>query len=120
MADLVTVEREPTLTSIGVTADRLVTANPSRGWLLVVNTSAGAIYLRPTRQPTTTLGIRIATGGYRLFWWEEDYTLPTLEWNIIGDAAGLTFYALEVLFQNTTVQELLAQYISRRLGGGLP
>lgn len=120
MADLSTVEREATLTSIGVTADQLFRANPSRGWLYIGNLSANTLFARPTRTATTISGFRIASGGFRLLWWEEDYELPTLEWSIIADGAGSALYAVEILFQRTTVRALLEEFLGHRITGIRP
>lgn len=91
-----TTEAE-TATTVGTAVAQLVSNNPKRVALVVVNLSTGALFIGLDRATSSTRGLRLATGGSVSMNYNDDFTLPAREWFIIGDGAGLAFYALEVL-----------------------
>jgi len=91
----VQVQEEEVATTVGATDAQLFTQNPKRVAFLVTNLSAGVIFIRPKATASSTTGIRLSpNGGQAYIFWREDLTLPAKEWRIIGDGAGLAFYAL--------------------------
>ena len=92
------VEREISGT-VGTTAAGLVLQNPRRLGLVLYNLSAGVLFVRPRREASSTNGLRVAAGGFRSWWWEEDFTFQAQRLSIIGDGANLAYYGIEYLIR---------------------
>jgi len=89
----------PESTTFSTSEALMLRASAARLAFVVVNLSANVMFIRPTRVPTTSAGIRLApNGGSAVVGWKEDFSLPAREWRMIADA-GLTnaYYVLEVV-----------------------
>ena len=83
---------------VGASATQLLSNNPNRLALTIVNTSAAALYLHPNNQVTSSLGIVLtAAGGALALNWEDDFDLVGSEWWAIAPVAGATVEVLEVV-----------------------
>jgi len=87
--------------AVGVTAIRVIPANPLRCYLLVQNKSAGDIFINFGQSPTAFTGIRIDSGGSYSF---EGGGVgggfsPVDDIYVLGSAAGLEGVAAEGLWQ---------------------
>jgi hypothetical protein len=93
---------EPTSAQAGVAASTLMRQDGNRIAWLLVNLSAGNLYIRPERAPSTTVGIPLAPSEWRSMLYREDFDLVGREWQIIGSAAALDYYLLEVRLLGAT------------------
>lgn len=85
-------------TSIGVTSARIAPKNPTRVALIVMNLSANDVYVRPTRDATTSAGVLLKpNGGSFVTVLDEDLVLPTFDWFAVASGASSTIYVLEVV-----------------------
>ncbi len=83
---------------IGVTAEIVARNNPNRAALLIVNLSTDDMFARPRLAPSAIAGIRLGpSGGALVVRWDEDFELPTAEWQLIADLAASPYYLLEFL-----------------------
>ena len=83
---------------IGVAAEIVARNNPNRAALLIINLSTVDMFARPRVVPTANAGIRIGPGGGSMVVrWDEDFELPTAEWQLIANAAASPYYLLEFL-----------------------
>lgn len=83
---------------VGTTATAIVSNNPDRLALIVINESANDFAFGLTPQVTATTGIRLgANGGMVSMDVIEDLTLPAREWYGVASAAGSQIYVLEVI-----------------------
>ena len=83
---------------IGVAAEIVARQNPNRAALLIVNLSTDDMFARPRAVPSATAGIRIGpSGGSMVIRWDEDFDLPTAEWQLVADLAASPYYLLEFL-----------------------
>ena len=88
----------PESTVIGVAAEVVARNNPNRAALLIVNLSVNDMYARPRVAPTASAGIRIGPGGGNMvIRWDDDFELPTAEWQLIATGANSAYYLLEFL-----------------------
>ncbi len=86
----------PNISTVGVTASKLLNNNPNRVSFIIVNMSVNSLYISPTIDVSSTKGIYIApNGGFASFQWDRDFELVSQEWWCIGGAAGTTLYVLE-------------------------
>jgi hypothetical protein len=72
--------------------------NPNRLAFLIVNLSAGPIYIKPKPDVAATSGIVLAAnGGSAAFVYDEDFDLVGMEWYGLGAGAGSDIYVEEVV-----------------------
>ena len=85
-------------TTVGTTPEIVARQNPNRPALLIINLSIVDMFARPRAAPSSSSGIRIGPGGGSMVVrWDEDFELPTAEWQLIADAALSAYYLLEFL-----------------------
>lgn len=91
--------------TIGVTAERVLPANPMRTYLLIQNKSAGTMFVNFGQNPTTFASIEIAAGGNYI----QEGGAPAGAFispddvYVLGSAAGLDGVVSEGLWQSVTV-----------------
>lgn len=87
----------PTNFAVTTSVQRLFKNDPKRVALVISNTSASEVYIKPANDVSSTLGIRVqASGGYYELRREDWFGLVTGEWYVIG-AASVTITLLELL-----------------------
>ena len=80
------------------TTDRIMLrANPMRYGFVVVNMSADTCYLRPVNPAAAASGgmVLLPNGSISVSL-EEDFTLASLEWHILGAAVNLAIFVLSI------------------------
>lgn len=93
-----TEEENALISSVGLTALRVVANRPYRAAFTIINTSVNNVFISPNNLVSTTRGILLGpNGGAYQAIWSEDLALVGKEWWCIGDAAGSTLYVLEYL-----------------------
>ena len=94
----VEVRENAEISSIGTTDEIFLKRDGRRIAFVLINLGSNAVYIRPEKAASSTLGIRLApTGGNISEVWEEDFILPSLQWHIISDGANNAIYSLEIL-----------------------
>lgn len=85
-----------TVTTVGITAARLLINDPDRLGFLVVNLSANDIYVGPFPDVSSTKGIRLGpSGGNVVAMWEEDFEMVAWEWFAIATVGASNVLTLE-------------------------
>lgn len=85
-------------TTLGTSAATILRNDPRRLAATIINLSAVAMYVAPSRDVSATNGIRLAPGGGQLtLIWDEDFDVTGYEWFGIADAAASAVYTLETL-----------------------
>jgi hypothetical protein len=85
------------VTSIGLTATRILAPNPNRYSWSFVNLSSANIYLHLDNSVSTTRGWLVGPNGGSLSAnWEEDLELVSNDWFAVGSGAALSFLVYEV------------------------
>ncbi len=88
---------DPVTNTVGVTPVVVLTNNPDRLSVLVVNLSAVGVYLKPAPNVSASSGVKLnANGGTFSLLWEEDFHLTGYEWWAIAEAAGASILVVEV------------------------
>ena len=83
--------------SVLTTITRLFKNDPKRKAMVLSNTSASEVYIKPQNNVSAILGIRLqSNGGYYELKREDWFNLVTGEWYIIG-AGAVTITVLELL-----------------------
>lgn len=90
----------PEVAQVEITVTKIVSYNPNRLNLLIVNTGTANIHLSPVNTVTVGTGtILVPAGGTAVFVWDEDFELVGNEFFGIADGAASTIYVLEVYTQ---------------------
>ncbi len=88
---------DPDTASVGVTVVRIAPADSNRLGLLIVNLSAGAVFVKPRRDVASTSGIRLApNGGSLTLVWREDFHVVGLDWFAVAELAASSIMVLGV------------------------
>ena len=86
------------LSSVGLTAARLLRQSPYRASFLVVNISPNTLFAGPFNDVSSTKGVRLGpNGGSLVVRWMEDFTLVSYEWFVIADGAASQLLTMEQL-----------------------
>ena len=81
--------------SVGATAGEILSNDPERTFVLLINLSANDMYVGLTPAVSSTNGIKLtANGGTLILNAKEEYTLTTRSFNAIADVAASTLYLL--------------------------
>jgi hypothetical protein len=91
------VENPLGVTSIGTTAERILSNNPNRLAWIVINLSANIVYLALKSDVSSSKGIRLnANGGEASMIWSEDFQAVSYEVYAVASGASSAIYVLEV------------------------
>ena len=107
-------ENETTAT-IGTTFGQVVSSNPDRLGLLIINLSANTVYVSINSDVSATNGIRLgATGGSVSFNVTDDGMLLTRTWYGLATGAGSSIYVLDLsrFIADRQIAEEIAEGIS--------
>jgi len=86
------------VSSLGVTAGRVLINDPDRLAAIITNLSLNRVYLGPFNDVAATKGIRLDPGGAALgLIWDEDFDITGWEWFGLADAAGSPILTVEYL-----------------------
>jgi len=92
-----TYRENPKVSTVGVTAVQIVSYNPNRLGLVVINLSTNNMYVSPWLDVSSTKGILLAPlGGSLSLIWDEDYEFTANEFYAVAAAAASAIYCLEV------------------------
>lgn len=92
--------QSPANTQIGTTPTVLFKPDPKRLFFILINISNNTIFLALDSQVSATHGMQMAaSGGVFIADWRDSLVLPSLEWHIVGIAADLNYYWLEVFMR---------------------
>jgi|WetSurMetagenome_2_1015567.scaffolds.fasta_scaffold393516_3 hypothetical protein len=82
--------------TVGVTTTQILSQNPNRVSILILNISANGIYISPLRDVSSTKGVYLApNGGYIMFQFDKDFQMVTSEFHSIATGAASPIYILE-------------------------
>lgn len=86
----------PSNPTIGVAVGSIVSANPDRVGLVIVNGGAADVFVWLDNTVSLTKGIRLtANGGSVTMTVRDDFTFPAQQWNGISSGAGNAMSVLE-------------------------
>lgn len=84
--------------AIGLTVGKILSNNPNRVGLTMINLSANTIYIGPENTTSSSEGIFLsANGGSLSFDWRTDMTLIPNQWFAVATGAASSLYILEVV-----------------------
>lgn len=87
----------PEVSQVAVTVTKIVSTNPNRLGLLIVNSGANRIYLSPLNTVAVGAGlVLVPTGGAASFKWDIDFELVTSEFYGIADGGVSNTTVIEV------------------------
>lgn len=87
----------PLVAQVAATVTKIVSVNPNRLGLVIVNSGANRIYLSPLNTVAVGAGIvLVPTGGAISFKWDIDFELVTSEFYGIGDGGVSNIHCVEV------------------------
>jgi len=86
--------QQPEGTTAETTVAILARANPQRVGLLVVNTSAADIYVRPGGIASANESITLVPNGSLSVTILDDFSLPTLEWSVLSASGSQAIFTL--------------------------
>ena len=96
-ADNVTIVG-PRPVTVGTTAARLLSNNPSRVGFLIVSLGEEEVHLLPQAGVSSSAGITLAGDGASLeVTTPEDWTLPSLEWFAVASLVAVTVLITEAV-----------------------
>lgn len=82
----------------GTSGSVVLRSDPNRFGFTIINLGTAAVFVSPSRELSTTTGIRLApSGGSLTLVWSDDLDLVSVEWWCISGSAGQTVYTLEVV-----------------------
>jgi len=88
----------PEVSQVALTVTKIVSTNPNRLGLVIVNSGANRIYLSPLNTVAVGAGIvLVPTGGAISFKWDHDFELVTSEFYGIADGAVSNIQCIEVV-----------------------
>lgn len=91
-------QEQPEVTQIETTVTKVLSYNPNRLAVVIVNTGANNVYLAPSRIAAVGSGILLtANGGSASMSLFEDFELVNMEWFGIADGVASTCYIVEVV-----------------------
>lgn len=86
----------PEVSSVGVSASRILRGNPQRVSIVVFNLSANNVYIAPFNDVSATNGFYIApNGGSVTMQWDRDFEMLSHEWWGIAPAGASNIYVME-------------------------
>lgn len=89
------VEDEQIINVTNVSAIDLVTPDPERVFVMLINMGTTSVFLRTRGNPAVNQGVRLsAAGGMISFDADNDATMPTKGWRAIADTAASDVYRL--------------------------
>ena len=92
-----TVVVNPLIVALPAALTRVVSSNPQRLGLTIMNLGATSMYLAPDNLVSVTRGLLLVpNGGIVSFRWDVDFTLCSYEWFGISVAAPNAIFTLEV------------------------
>ena len=92
------VENPLNVTSLGATAQKLLSNNPNRLGFVIVNLSANIVYIGLENSVSSTKGIRLdANGGSSGCIWDEDFDMTAWAWWAVASGAASAIYVLEIV-----------------------
>ena len=84
--------------TVGASATQLLRIGPNRLALTIVNNSATTVYVHPTNDVSSSLGVVLAAGGGNLeLNWRDDFDVVGLEWWAVAAVAGAKVTIYEVV-----------------------
>lgn len=87
----------PEVSQVLTTVTKIISTNPNRLGLLIVNSGANRIYISPLSDVAVGAGIvLVPTGGAASFKWDIDFELVTSEVYGIADGAASNITCVEV------------------------
>lgn len=87
----------PEVTQVKVTVTKIVSHNPNRLGLVIVNNGTANIFVSPLNTVTVGNGIRLVpAGGSVIFKWDVDFELVSSEFFGIADGAASAIFVIEV------------------------
>lgn len=93
----ITAFENPLITQAGLAALKLLTNNPRRVGVVLINLSVNNMYLGLSPGVSAANGIFIAPGGGAVSMdLDSDFTLPSMEWWVIAAGAASPLYCLSV------------------------
>lgn len=93
-----TYHRNPLVAQCAATLTRLISTNPNRLSLLLVNAGANRIYVSPSNQVAVGAGIiLVPNGGTLSLTWDRDFEFVTSEFYGIGDGGVSNVEIIEVV-----------------------
>lgn len=93
-----TIIENPLVSQVEVTKTKIVSSNPDRVGLVIVNNGANVVYLTPSNLTAVGNGIRlVGNGGVATLDWEKDLSLVGSEWYGIADGGASACYVIEVV-----------------------
>lgn len=99
------VESESIVT-VGTSAGDLITRNPERMFLLLINLGANPVYIRNSGEPANGSGLLLsASGGFVSFDAENDATMPAKGWRAIAITASSDVYVLQLRRETLTEEK---------------
>lgn len=88
----------PEVSQVAVTLTKVVSTNPNRLGLVIVNSGANRIYLSPLNDVVVGAGIvLVPTGGAISFRWDIDFELVTSEFYGIADGGVSNIHCIEIV-----------------------
>lgn len=94
----VNVHTRDNVTAIGTSELQVLSNNPNRVGLTLINLSNDTIYVGLDNMVSADRGIRLAAnGGSVSFNWQYDMSLIAHEWHAVSTAAGNNLYVLELI-----------------------
>jgi len=77
---------------------KLLSFNPNRLGLIIVNNGANVAYITPDKSAAVGHGIRLINGGGTMaLKWDVDFELVASEWYGIADGADSDVYIVEIV-----------------------
>ena len=88
----------PEVAQVAITVTKIVSTNPNRLGLLIVNSGANRIYLSPLNSVAVGAGIvLVPTGGAASFKWDIDFELVASEFYGIADGVASNIHCIEII-----------------------
>ncbi len=88
----------PLVTQVQTTLTRLLSYNPNRVGLVMVNNGAANIYVSPVNTVTVGNGLILVPGGGGItFIWDDDFEIVALEYFGIADGVASNIFIMEVI-----------------------
>ncbi len=87
----------PEVAQVAITVTKIISSNPNRLGLVIVNSGANRIYLSPLNSVAVGAGIvLVPTGGAASFKWDIDFELVTSEFYGIADGVASNIHCIEI------------------------
>lgn len=90
-------EINPTVSQVETALTKVLSYDPNRFGVVLVNTGSATIYLSPENSVAVGQGIALLpNGGAMVLEWDKDFELCSYEWYAIADGAASSIYLLAV------------------------